>query len=357
MDLNAIRQRLETREETFSPFAARVTVSAGRRVPEPPHPFRTEFQRDRDRIIHTNSFRRLKHKSQVFLAPLGDHYVTRLTHTIEVQQVARTIARALNLNEDLVEATALGHDLGHTPFGHVGERVLDRLLPDGFHHSRHSVRIVECLEKEGRGLNLTREVVEGIRRHSKPQGEFLNADAVEGMTLEAQIVRISDAIAYLAHDIGDALRAGVITLDDLPRDALNTLGRRHSERVNTLITDIVLSSWACSGETSQVGEQPVIRMSPELGAVTTELRNYMFEHVYLPLSDSPQGIAAQNIVELLFTYYCEHPDEIPDTMRQRDEPVERLAADMVCGMTDQFALRHAETIDPDIGGKLFEGRL
>ena len=204
---------------------------------------------------------------------------------------------------------------------------------------------------------MTREVVEGIRRHSKPPGEFLTLDAVEGMTLEAQIVRISDAIAYLAHDIGDALRAGVISLDDLPQDALETLGRRHSERVNSLITDIVVNSWACSGEALSNGQEPAIRMSAELGAVTIELRNFMFERVYLPLSDSPEGRAAQNIVELLFTYYCDHPEEIGETLRPRDEPTERLAADMVCGMTDQFALRQAERIRPGIGGELFQGRL
>ena len=380
MDLNVVRKRLEAREESLSPFAARVARSAGRARPEAPHPLRTEYQRDRDRIIHTNSFRRMKHKSQVFLAPLDDHYVTRLTHTIEVQQVARTIARALNLNEDLVEAIALGHDLGHTPFGHIGEKALDGLLPGGFHHSQHSVRMVERLEKGGRGLNLTREVVEGILRHSKPQGEFLDAGAVEGMTLEAQIVRISDAVAYLTHDIGDAIRAGVITLEDLPAQAVDALGERHSQRVNALVSDIVISSWACTGSESApdlspsngaqgerikargrarlvADQRPMITMSSELGDITTELRNFMFEEVYLPLSESPEGRAAQEIVCLLFEHYRGHPEEIPKDLRDPGETVARMAADMVCGMTDRFALHQAERIQPGIAGHLFEGRL
>lgn len=357
VDLDSVRGRLEAREGSLSPFATRVVDSVDRARPELPHPFRTAFQRDRDRVIHTHSFRRLKHKSQVFLAPLGDHYVTRLTHTIEVQQVARTIARALNLNEDLVEAIALGHDLGHTPFGHIGERVLERLLPDGFHHSRHSVRVVERLEKGGRGLNLTREVVDGIRRHSKPQGEFLKPDAVEGMSLEAQVVRVSDAVAYLAHDIGDALRAGVIQLDDLPTDAVGALGRRHSQRVDTLITDIVTTSWSCTGERTQGHGQPVIAMSSELGAITTKLRDFMFERVYLPLGDTPQGRKAQEIVETLFEHYVRHPEEIPEEFRRREDPVERQAADMVCGMTDQFALGKVDEISPGSVGDLFAGRV
>ena len=243
-----VRLRLEEREERLSPWAVRSAKCRGRRRPEPQSPLRTEFQRDRDRILHTNSFRRLKHKSQVFVAPKGDHYVTRLTHTLEVSQIGRTIARGLNLNEDLVEATALGHDLGHTPFGHIGETVLDRLLPNGFHHSSHSVRIVERFEKNGRGLNLTEEVVEGIRRHSKPQGEFMGRESVADLSLEAQIVRLADALGYLTHDIGDAIRAGYLSPDDLPRDAIQALGNRNSQRVNTLVNDVVAASWDATGE-------------------------------------------------------------------------------------------------------------
>ena len=363
MDLNSVRERLEERERSLSPFAVRSRDSAGRAVQEEPSPVRTAFQRDRDRIIHTNSFRRLKHKSQVFVAPVGDHYVTRLTHTLEMAQIGRTIARALNLNEDLVEAIGMGHDLGHTPFGHLGERVLNKLMPGGFHHSGHSVRIVERLEKDGRGLNLTHEVVEGIRRHSKPQGTFLNPDAVEGMTLEAQVIRLSDAMAYLAHDISDAVRAGVISIDDLPADAIARLGRRHSERVNALVIDVIEASWPATGENLEHGHGlnpgdsvPVITMSKELGEIVTGLRNWMFENVYLPIGETPTGRMAIEIVELLYNHYLEHPDDIPkDFPRVADTP-ERLAADMVCGMTDGFALAKAELIRPGAFAKVFSGR-
>jgi dGTPase len=355
---DTVRKRLEEREESLSPHATRSARCMGRAITEPPSPVRTEFQRDRDRIIHTTSFRRLKHKSQVFIAPMGDHYVTRLTHTIEVAQIGRTIARALNLNEDLVEAIATGHDIGHTPFGHVGERVLDELLPGGFHHSSHSVRIVESLERGGRGLNLTRDVVEGIRRHSKPQGPFLDPAAVEGMSLEAQIVRVSDAVAYINHDIGDALRADLITLADLPDAAVDVLGRSHSDRVNTLVTDIVTASWPATGlVTMPDGKAPVIAMSAAAGSALTTLRDYMFEHIYLPLGNTVEGKAAQEITSLLFHHYLERSDEIvPEFVRPESSP-ERMAADMVCGMTDHYAVRAAERIRPGISRGLFEGRV
>ena len=368
MDLNKVRERLEEREQSLSPFAMRSRDSAGRAVPEEPSPIRTAFQRDRDRIIHTNSFRRLKHKSQVFVAPVGDHYVTRLTHTLEVAQIGRTIARALNLNEDLVEAIGMGHDLGHTPFGHLGERALNELLPGGFHHSHHSVRIVERLEKDGRGLNLTREVVEGIRRHSKPQGTFLDPDAVKGMTLEAQVIRLSDALVYLANDISDAIRAGVIAIEDLPADAVARLGRRHSERVNALVTDVIEASWPATGQNpEQSPEQetdqnlgpdtPVITMSAEFGEIVTRLRDWMFKEVYLPIGETPTGRMAIEIVELLYNHYLEHPGDIPaDFPRVADTP-ERLAADMVSGMTDGFALARAESIHPGAFAGAFSGRL
>ncbi len=357
MNLHHIRQRLEAREESLSPYATRVINTGGRATPEEPHPYRTAFQRDRDRIIHTNTFRRLKHKSQVFLAPLGDHYTTRLTHTIEVQQVARTIARALNLNEDLVEATALGHDLGHTPFGHIGEKVLDRLLDGGFHHSRQSVRIVESLEKAGRGLNLTREVIEGIRRHSKPPGDFLSREAVDGMSMEGQTVRVSDALAYLTHDINDAIRAGAITVDDLPAAAIERLGSRHSRRVDTVITGIIEGTLHSMADADAGGMPPVITMPDDLATVTNDLRDFMFERVYLPLSDSEQGLAAQNIVEALFLHYVANPEDVIPEIRSSGDSQERSAADMVCGMTDEFALRTAEEISPGIAGKTFRGRI
>ena len=363
-DLALVRQRLERREELLSPFASR-SVDAVRAISEEgdPSPVRTAFQRDRDRIIHTNSFRRLKHKSQVFVAPVGDHFTTRLTHVIEVSQVGRTIARGLNLNEDLVEAIGLGHDLGHTPFGHIGEGVLNQVLPGGFHHSRQSVRLVTLLEKDGKGLNLTGHVVDGIRDHSKPEGEFLSREAVPDLTLEAQIVRISDALAYLAHDILDALRSGFISLEDLPADAIEMLGERHSQRVNTVIEDVIGSSWDCVGEAAGEGGQtttddmPWIRMSDELGKIVTDLRVFMFERFYHRISNSVQGRKAAAIVGVLFEHFNRQPDNIPNRLRELSESTERAAADFVCGMTDNFALNMAEQISPGLSGNVFKGRI
>ena len=363
-DLALVRQRLERREELLSLFASR-SVDAVRAISEEgdPSPVRTAFQRDRDRIIHTNSFRRLKHKSQVFVAPVGDHFTTRLTHVIEVSQVGRTIARGLNLNEDLVEAIGLGHDLGHTPFGHIGEGVLNQVLPGGFHHSRQSVRVVTLLEKDGKGLNLTGHVVDGIRDHSKPEGEFLSREAVADLTLEAQIVRISDALAYLAHDILDALRAGFISLADLPADATEMLGERHSQRVNTVIEDVIGSSWDCVGEAAGEGGQttaddvPWIRMSDELGKIVTDLRVFMFERFYHRISNSVQGRKAAAIVGVLFEHFNRQPDNIPNRLRELSESTERAAADFVCGMTDNFALNMAEQISPGLSGDVFKGRI
>jgi len=363
-DLALVRQRLERREELLSLFASR-SVDAVRAISEEgdPSPVRTAFQRDRDRIIHTNSFRRLKHKSQVFVAPVGDHFTTRLTHVIEVSQVGRTIARGLNLNEDLVEAIGLGHDLGHTPFGHIGEGVLNQVLPGGFHHSRQSVRVVTLLEKDGKGLNLTGHVVDGIRDHSKPEGEFLSKEAVADLTLEAQIVRISDALAYLAHDILDALRSGFISLEDLPADAIEMLGERHSQRVNTVIEDVIGSSWDCVGEAAGEGGQttaddvPWIRMSDELGKIVTDLRVFMFERFYHRISNSVQGRKAAAIVGVLFEHFNRQPDNIPNRLRELSESTERAAADFVCGMTDNFALNMAEQISPGLSGDVFKGRI
>ena len=363
-DLALVRQRLERREELLSLFASR-SVDAVRAISEEgdPSPVRTAFQRDRDRIIHTNSFRRLKHKSQVFVAPVGDHFTTRLTHVIEVSQVGRTIARGLNLNEDLVEAIGLGHDLGHTPFGHIGEGVLNQVLPGGFHHSRQSVRLVTLLEKDGKGLNLTGHVVDGIRDHSKPEGEFLSREAVADLTLEAQIVRISDALAYLAHDILDALRSGFISLEDLPADAIEMLGERHSQRVNTVIEDVIGSSWDCVGEAvGEVGQTtaddvPWIRMSDELGKIVTELRVFMFERFYHRISNSVKGRKAAAIVGVLFEHFNRQPDNIPNRLRELSESTERAAADFVCGMTDNFALNMAEQISPGLSGDVFKGRI
>ncbi len=357
IDLNSVRQRLELREGLLSPHAT-LSVDAVRAVIEEPSPIRTEFQRDRDRIIHANSFRRLKHKSQVFVAPQGDHFTTRLTHVIEVSQVGRTIARGLNLNEDLVEAIGLGHDLGHTPFGHIGESVLDQMLPDGFHHSRHSVRLVTLLEKDGSGLNLTKHVVDGIRNHSKPEGEFLSRATVKNLSLEAQIVRISDALAYLAHDILDALRSNFIAINDLPKDAVRVLGDRHSSRVNAVVQDVIESSWDCTGEVdSEDAGEPWIRMSAEMGGIVTDLRMFMFERFYHPISNSVEGRKAASIVAVLVEHFTRNPDLIPAWLKELSESDELAAADYVCGMTDNFALIAAEKIEPGLSDDVFQSRI
>lgn len=358
-DLNSVRKRLERGEELLSPYASK-SVNSVRAITEDPAATRTEFQRDRDRVIHTNSFRRLKHKSQVLVAPQGDHFTTRLTHVIEVAQVGRSIARGLNLNEDLVEAIGLGHDLGHTPFGHIGEGVLNQMLPGGFHHSRHSVRLITLLEKDGKGLNLTEHVIDGIRNHSKPEGEFLSRSAVENLSLEAQIVRISDALAYLAHDILDALRSDYIKLEDLPADAAEALGVRHSQRVNAVITDVIGSSWDCTGEIEVDGDgdaKPWIRMSPELGKIVTDLRVFMFERFYHPISSSIEGRKAAAIVGVLFEHFNRNPDLIPDWIRDLSDSTDRAAADFVCGMTDNFALMMAEQVRPGLSDGVFQGRI
>ena len=367
-DLSSVRRRLELREEQLSPYASK-SVDSLRAVPEDSAPTRTEFQRDRDRVIHTNSFRRLKHKSQVFVAPQGDHFTTRLTHVIEVSQVGRSIARGLNLNEDLVEAIGLGHDLGHTPFGHIGESVLNQMLTGGFHHSRHSVRLVTQLEKDGKGLNLTEQVIDGIRNHSKPEGKFLSREAVENLSLEAQIVRVSDALAYLAHDILDALRSDFVKLDDLPAEAVEALGVRHSQRVDTVISDVVESSWDCTGEidvaqstpegtsADAAGTKPWIRMSPELGKIVTDLRVFMFERFYHPISASVEGRKAAAIVGVLFEHFSRKPELIPAWIRELSESNERAAADYVCGMTDNYALMMAEQVRPGLSDGVFQGRI
>ena len=245
---DGIRQRLEEREDSLSLYAVKSRLSKGRVRIEPHSMMRTEFQRDRDRIIYSKAFRRLKHKTQVFIAPIGDHYVTRLTHTLEVSQIARSVARALNLNEDLVEAISLGHDLGHTPFGHIGEEVLNELHPEGFSHNEQSLRIVEKLENDGRGLNLTWEVKEGILKHSKSRQNILDHNIDDLPTsFEAQICRLSDSVAYINHDISDAIRAGLIVEGDLPQSAMAILGMSPSERINTMVCDIIDQSWSATG--------------------------------------------------------------------------------------------------------------
>jgi dGTPase len=307
---------------------------------------RTDYMRDRDRIVHSKAFRRLKHKTQVFISPVGDHFVTRLTHTIEVSQVARSISRALRLNEDLTEAIALGHDLGHTPFGHLGEIFLDRKLPGGYAHAQQSLRVVDHLEKEGQGLNLTWEVRQGILHHSKGRGSLEGLkQPEEGLTLEAQVCRLSDALAYVNHDLMDAIRAGIVTEDDIPSHLLDVLGRRHSERLNTLIGDVVESSWAVTGETPlPPGERPIIQMSPAVNDAMIELREFLFERVYIPAGAGPAGEEAREVLDLLWNACVGRPERIPAGYALTGDPVERRAADYISGMTDTYAVRMAEML-------------
>jgi dGTPase len=337
-----VRQMIEEREEGLSPHAVKSRLSRGRLKYEEPCPVRTAFQRDRDRIIHSKAFRRLKHKTQVFIAPLGDHYVTRLTHTLEVSQIARTIARALNLNEDLTEAIALGHDLGHTPFGHVGEDVLNELYPEGFRHNKQSRRVVDRLENDGKGLNLTWEVRDGILHHSKTGVDILGQDLGKPNTLEGQVCRIADVIAYINHDIGDAIRAGIITEDDLPSEPISILGHSHSQRVNTMVCDVIECSWSARGDSP--AETPVISMSPRVLEATNNLRDFLFERVYNVRSAPEESERAREVVRQLYQYFVKHEDRMPAEFRYTNEEVELRVVDYIAGMTDQYALRMAEEL-------------
>ncbi|MDY6912000.1 MAG: deoxyguanosinetriphosphate triphosphohydrolase [Chloroflexota bacterium] len=337
-----IRNRLEEREESLSPYASKSKL-AQRDQPEESSPMRTEFQRDRDRIIHTNAFRRLKHKTQVFIAPQGDHYVTRLTHTLEVSQIARTIARALNLNEDLTEAISLGHDLGHTPFGHVGEDILNELHPEGFRHNVQSLRVVEFLERDGKGLNLTREVREGILKHSKSREGLLGDDWQTPDTLEGQICKISDTIAYVNHDIGDALRAGIITIDDLPRSSIDALGGSHSVRIDTLVSDVIKYSWAATGLS---GDSciPTIALSPEVLNALNALRDFLFKYVYDASAMQKESQKARETIRRLYEYFTHPPQSLPKDISRIGEGAERAAVDYIAGMTDLYAQRIAAEV-------------
>jgi dGTPase len=334
-----IRHWLEEREEGLSPYAAKSRLSRGRKLDEEPCPMRTAFQRDRDRIIHCKAFRRLKHKTQVFIAPLGDHYVTRLTHTLEVSQIGRSISRALNLNEDLTEAIALGHDLGHTPFGHEGEEVLNNLYPGGFRHNEQSLRVVDILEKDGRGLNLTWEVREGILKHAKTGADILGEEWGSVDTLEGQVCKIADIIAYINHDIGDAVRAGILSEDDLPPQAVAILGHSHSERINTLVSDVVNFSWAATGADSGT---PSIGMGQVTQEAANTLRQFLFKKVYN--IDRDEAERAREVVRILYQYFTAHDEALPQEYKRGDDSVERRVVDYISGMTDNYALSIAEQI-------------
>ncbi len=334
-----MRRRLEADEERLSPFAAR-SVQAQRQREEEPSSVRTAFQRDRDRIVHTKAFRRLKHKTQVFIAPQQDHFVTRLTHTFEVAQVGRTIARALRLNEDLAEAIALGHDIGHGPFGHAGEEALAECLPEGFRHNYQSVRVLDKLENGGRGLNLTAEVRDGIGKSSKARKDILAEGWGVPDTLEGQVVKLADALAYLNHDIQDAIRAGLLDENDLPAASQRHLGGSHGERLETLVTDVVKASWSATGEGATT-EVPEITLSPAVRSAANELREFMFQRIYLVDTRRREAERGKRIVIFLFDHAVAHPESISADYSLPDDPLPRRAADFVSGMTDRYAIRLA----------------
>ena len=338
--LNSVRRLLEGREEGLSPFASKSRLSKGRQRPEKPSPVRLDFQRDRDRIIHSNSFRRLKHKTQVFIAPIGDHYVTRLTHTLEVAQIARTISRALNLNEDLTEAIALGHDLGHTPFGHMGEDVLNELFAGGFRHNEQSLRVVDFLENNGNGLNLTWEVRDGILNHSKTRViEIMGEKWGISGTLEGEICKIADTVAYINHDIDDAIRAGIIKESDLPASSTGLLGHSRAERINSLVCDIIESSWAVWG-LEPIKRRPAIKMSAGVKAAAGQLHEFLYKRVYNVSSVMPDAENARKIVRNLYHYFNSNRGLLPPEYHDPEHQV----VDYIASMTDQYALRKAQEL-------------
>lgn len=314
-----IRENIENRElEQLSPYAAKSTTTKGRSQKEEPCPIRTEFQRDKDRIIHSKAFRRLKHKTQVFFSPTNDHYRTRMTHTLEVSQIASTIARALNLNEDLAEAIALGHDLGHTPFGHSGEEVLNEIMPEGFKHSEHSVRVVTTIEN----LNLTAETIDGIRNHS---GSLKNES--KAFTLEGKIVKLSDKIAYINHDIDDAIRAGIICQNDLPEDCTKYFSLDRSERITKMILDIIEHSYG----------QDKISMSEETFFYLNKLRSWMFSNVYINSLAKLEEEKVCGIIRQLFEYYENVLEK--HISSGSNEALKRTVCDYIAGMTDRYAIQ------------------
>ena len=317
-----IREMLEEGEKnSLCKYASLSSESRGRAREEEKSEFRTEYQRDRDRIIHSKAFRRLKHKTQVFIAPVGDHYRTRLTHTLEVSQIARTIARALRLNEDLTEAMSLGHDLGHTPFGHAGERTLDKLCEGGFRHYLQSRRVCEYLEKDGEGLNLTWEVLDGIENHTGKN---------EASTLEGKILKLADRIAYINHDIDDALRAGVLTENCIPNEICSVLGDSHSKRIDTLISDIIHTSMGTD----------TVCMSDEIRNAMENLRSFMFENVYAFPEKRNEERKAEFMLSTMYDYFLKNPDMLPDDTRRflNDWKPQRVVCDYIASMSDDYAV-------------------
>ncbi len=322
MDKLSFNEIINDREQkTFSKYAFLTSQTRGRESPIKPLENRTDFQRDRDSIIHCKSFRRLMHKTQVFLLPAGEHYRTRLTHTLEVTQVARTIARALRLNEDLVEAAALGHDLGHTPFGHAGERAMRQCFSEDFNHYEQSLRVVEKLEKDGHGLNLTWEVRDAIVNHT---GDNTAA------TLEGAVIRYADRIAYINHDIDDACRAGILDESDIPKDILDTVGRTHGDRINCMVNSVIQASY----------DSDRISMTEETGQATDALRDFLFANVYTNYTAKKEEVKAVELLLMLFDHYSEHPEELPGVYHDEleTESVGRCVCDFISGMTDRYAM-------------------
>src|SRR5688572_9305440 len=339
VSMASIREQLEALEaEMLAPQASRSRESKGRLRPEPPDPIRPTFQRDRDRVIHSKAFRRLKHKTQVFFAPQGDHYRTRLTHTLEVSQIARTIAKVLRLHEELTEAIALGHDLGHPPFGHAGERVIDGLMPGGFNHYQQSLRIVDKLENEGRGLNLTWEVRDGIAKHSKGKsGAPVGMSAsLRAATIEGQIMRVADLIAYVNHDIDDATRAGLLKAEDLPKDLVGALGASSSARIGTLVKDVVTETLA--------GDLTEIRMSQPVLDSVLGLRAFLFDAVYENTIATAEFKKASGILSGLWEKVRERPDEFLDRATIERDGLDAATRDFIAGMTDRYAIRLFEQL-------------
>ncbi|MDT8335892.1 MAG: deoxyguanosinetriphosphate triphosphohydrolase, partial [Desulfurivibrionaceae bacterium] len=330
---NSIREEMEEREaRILSPYACLSRDSRGRRREEPQCDIRLAFQRDRDRVIHSKTFRRLKHKTQVFLAPTGDHYRTRLTHVLEVAQIARTMASALRLNENLTEAIALAHDLGHTPFGHAGESVLGELYPGGFRHYEQSMRVVDILEKKGRGLNLTHEVRDGILKHSKGRMEVLPVD-MEDMpsTKEGQLVRVADIIAYVNHDLDDAIRAGILDEESIPDDIHKLLGKSNSARIGAMVRDLITN-------TAPNGGEKLIMSKPVMTAIT-DLRSFLYEHVYEAHRVHDDFIKGQKVLRELYYYFLEHDEYLDDSIDYAAETTrDRKVCDFIAGMTDHYAL-------------------
>ena len=334
-----LREQLEARErEMLAPAAARSAESRGRLRPEREDDVRPAFQRDRDRIIHSKAFRRLKHKTQVFFRPTGDHYRTRLTHTLEVSQIARTIAKVLRLHEELTEAIALGHDLGHTPFGHAGERVIDRLMPGGFNHYEQSLRVVDVLENDGHGLNLTWEVRDGIAKHSKGKaGSPVSvAKELRASTIEGQITRVADIIAYVNHDIDDATRAGLLSAGDLPHDPVSVLGATASARIGTLVKDVVTETLA--------GGLTEIRMSQPVLTAVLDLRSFLFDTVYENSAATVEFRKATDVLTGLWEKVRERPGEFLDRATIERDGLDAATRDFIAGMTDRYAVRLFEQL-------------